>query len=266
MHPFEVTFDNLTLRGWRRPGPGPRCLAAHGWLDNANTFLPLSEHLTDWDLIAVDLPGHGRSDHLPVPGWYHFIDTVQWMVRLIQHWTPDWIMGHSLGGGLMSMAAAVQPVRGALLLDALGPITSPASEAPDIFKRSLEAQNKPFRRRYYASYEEALERLNHKQMAERSLQSDAQGYYFAYDPRVKYVSRLRMSEEQIQAFLKAIKCPVHVQSYSGGILPPFAPLQERLTCLQKVQLVELEGSHHHHLENPAEVAAHILAFHKENHG
>ncbi|MBS2036821.1 alpha/beta hydrolase [bacterium] len=266
MHPFEVTFDGLTLRGWRRPGQGPRCLAVHGWLDNANTFLPLTEYLTDWEIISVDLPGHGRSDHLPHPGWYHFIDTVHWVVRLIQHWQPEWLLGHSLGGGLISMAAAVQPVQGAILLDALGPITSPAEEAPQIFRRSLQAQEKPFRRRYYASYQEALARLSHPQLAERSLQNDANGYFFAYDPRVKYVSRLRMTEAQIQAYLREVKSPVQVQSYSRGILPPFGPLQERLACLAKVQLVEIEGGHHHHLDDPAQVAEHILAFQKENHG
>jgi len=279
MHPFEVDIDGLLLRGWRRPGPGPRCLGVHGWLDNAGTFQPLLEHLPDWDFVSLDLPGHGRSQHLPVPGVYHFIDSVYWVVRQIEHWAGEgriWLLGHSLGGGLTSMAAAVVPARvaGLVLLDALGPITSPAEESPQLFRRSLEAQARPFRRRYYATYAEALERLSREgrspaaaaALAERSLQSDANGFYFAYDPRVKAISRIRMTEEQIQAYLRQIECPVQVQSFSQGILPPFAPLQARLDCLQHGRLVELEGSHHLHLDQPALVAAQILPFVKETHG
>lgn len=261
MHPFEVNIDGLRLRGWRRPGSGPRCLGVHGWLDNANTFQPLLAHLPDWDFLAVDLPGHGRSDHLPQPGTYHFIDSVYWIVKLLQHWGPGWLMGHSLGGGLTSMAGAVVPelTQGLILLDALGPITSPPEESPQLFRRSLEAQAKPLRRRYYATYEEAMQRLQHPVLAERSLQCDAHGYYFAYDGRVKAISRIRMTEVQIQAYLKALLCPVQVQIYSRGILSQF-PLHERLKCLQRGSLVELEGGHHLHLENPQLVAAQILPF------
>lgn len=267
MHPFEVEFDGLILRGWRRPGTGPRCLAIHGWLDNANTFLPLAHHLPEVDLLSVDLPGHGRSAHLPHPGTYHFIDTVYWVVRLLQHWGPAWLLGHSLGGGLSSIAGAVVPelTQGIILLDALGPITSPEAEAPQLFRRSLEAQAKPFKRRYYSTYEEALQRLQHPVLAERSLMSDAGGYYFAYDPRVKAVSRIRISEPQVRAYLQALQCRVQVQIYSQGILHQF-PLQERLQCLQNGQLVELEGGHHLHLDQPALVASHILPLLKESRG
>lgn len=267
MHPFEVDLDGLILRGWRRPGPGPRCLAIHGWLDNANTYLPLAQHLPELDLISVDLPGHGRSAHLPHPATYHFIDTVYWVVRLLQHWGPAWLIGHSLGGGLSSIAGAVVPelTQGIFLLDALGPITSPEEEAPQLFRRSLEAQAKPFKRRYYPTYEDALQRLQHPVLAERSLQQDAHGFYFAYDPRVRAISRIRITEPQIRAYLKALQCRVQVQIYSQGILNQF-PLHERFQCLQHGQLVELEGGHHLHLDQPETVAAPILAMLKEHHG
>ncbi|MBN9418831.1 hypothetical protein ABS71_17250 [bacterium SCN 62-11] len=258
MHPFQVEFDGLRLRGWRRPGDGPRVLAVHGWLDNANTYLPLADYLPGVDLLSVDLPGHGRSDHLPHPGTYHFIDTVYWLVKLLEHWGPAHLIGHSLGGGLSSIAGAVVPelTRGIILLDALGPITSPEAEAPQLFRRSLEAEKKTFQRRYYPTYEEAMQRLQHPVLAERSLMSDAHGFYFSYDPRVRAISRIRISEPQIRAYLQALQCKVQVQIYSQGILNQF-PLQDRLQCLQHGQLVELQGGHHLHLDQPELVAAHV---------
>lgn len=261
MHPFELNLDNLRLRGWRRPGPGPRVLALHGWLDNANTFLPLAEQLPELDLLSLDLPGHGRSDHLPHPGTYHFIDTVYWVIKVLEHWGPAHLMGHSLGGGLSSIAGAVVPelTQGIILLDALGPITSPEAEAPQVFRRSLEAEKKTYPRRYYATYEGAVARLKHPVLAERSLLCDAHGYYFGYDPRVRALSRIRITEPQIRAYLQALQCRVQVQIYSQGILNQF-PLHDRLGCLQQGTLVELEGGHHLHLEQPAMVAEHIRTF------
>src|SRR3546814_2132060 len=45
----------------------PRLLAVHGWLDNAASFIPMLAHLGDFDVVAIDLPGHGHSFHRP-PG------------------------------------------------------------------------------------------------------------------------------------------------------------------------------------------------------
>lgn len=271
MVPFEVEIDRLKLRGWRRPGSGPRCLAMHGWLDNAGTFARLVEHLPDWDFLAVDLPGHGRSQWLPEPGFYHFIDGVHWVTSMCQHWGgPLVLMGHSMGGGLATLAAAVCPtqVTHLVLLDALGPLVSPPEESVQLFLRSRESLAKPFNRRYYETYDEAVERLcvegrslaGAQALARHSLLCDAQGYYYNYDPRLKAVSRARLTEEQVHAYLRAIQCPTQVYSFSAGIMPNFTPLPSRLGCLTQAQFIEMEGGHHHHLEHPELVAARIRPF------
>ena len=69
MSPREVRLPVAwgELAGLRRESPGrPRVIALHGWLDNAASFLPMLPHLPGLDLLLLDLPGHGRSAHLPV--------------------------------------------------------------------------------------------------------------------------------------------------------------------------------------------------------
>lgn len=44
---------------------GKPVLALHGWLDNAMSFAHLALRLQGMHIIALDLMGHGLSDHKP---------------------------------------------------------------------------------------------------------------------------------------------------------------------------------------------------------
>src|SRR5262245_11789511 len=88
------------LAGLRLERPGrPRVIALHGWLDNAASFLPLSSRLPDLDLLLLDLPGHGRSAHLPPGAEYglttHLHATLDAADAL--GWERFTLLGHSMG-------------------------------------------------------------------------------------------------------------------------------------------------------------------------
>ena len=67
----EVRFSlpSLEVAGkvWGEPGGIP-VIGLHGWLDNAATFDHIAPALKGVQLVALDLPGHGLSDHLPMAG------------------------------------------------------------------------------------------------------------------------------------------------------------------------------------------------------
>ena len=61
---LQTPYLRLSARAWGPPDGVP-VLALHGWLDNAASFDPLASLLPGVRLVAVDLPGHGGSDHRP---------------------------------------------------------------------------------------------------------------------------------------------------------------------------------------------------------
>ena len=81
----EFSLPALSLAGWQQ-GPTQQkvTLCLHGWLDNADSFLPLSACLNELNLVAIDLPGHGLSQHRSLDAHYHFLDWIYDLATLIK--------------------------------------------------------------------------------------------------------------------------------------------------------------------------------------
>ena len=74
------------VQEWAGRGGG-RVLAVHGWLDTCDSWARLGPALASagCSVVAVDLPGHGTSDHLQPGLLYHDLDNVltihRWILR-----------------------------------------------------------------------------------------------------------------------------------------------------------------------------------------
>jgi pimeloyl-ACP methyl ester carboxylesterase len=89
-----------------------------------------SDNDVDWDgveLVALDFPGHGWSSHKSVDGTSNgiiseFVYYVAEAVTLLR-WDSHYVIGHSMGGIVSLMYAAVFPrhVKRLVLLDSYGP-------------------------------------------------------------------------------------------------------------------------------------------------
>src|SRR4051794_38793520 len=103
----------------------PRVLfCVHGLTRNAMDFAPLAESLCDrWRVIAVDMPGGGRSDWLADAADYAYPTYLADLVALLDHLALDRVdwLGTSMGGILGMMMAGAAPGRvGRLVLNDVG--------------------------------------------------------------------------------------------------------------------------------------------------
>ena len=124
------------------PPDGQPVLALHGWLDNAASFEPLAPLLAGIRLVALDLPGHGRSAHRPPGCPYHFVDYADDVLDAADAlgWDRFTLLGHSLGGAIATLVAAARPgrVERLAMIEALGPLSEEPASLPARLERAVQ--------------------------------------------------------------------------------------------------------------------------------
>jgi pimeloyl-ACP methyl ester carboxylesterase len=273
---IELPYLRLAARTFGDPALPP-LLAVHGWLDNAASFDRLAPLLcAHFHIVALDLPGHGRSAHRPPGRWYHYIDYLGDLLAAADAlgWQRFGVLGHSLGGATASMVAGACPERieRLLLIEALGPMTLPAEQTLAHLRRSLSESSRSGPLRVFANETEAAEarmrgngltlsRAAAMVLAARGTKPVPGGVSWSSDPRLTLTSPVRYTEEQILAVLNGIVAPTLLVLAEPS--PPFLPLQmieRRSAAVPGIRVMRLPGSHHLHLEDAQPVADAILQF------
>jgi len=274
---IELDIDGYRVAAIRQRDPKaselPRMLCVHGWLDNANSFLPMMPYLPAFDLVAVDLPGHGYSDALPCAYTLH--EMSYQLTRIIQAlgWPDCHVLGHSLGACIAPLLAVANRhvVTSLTLIEASGPLSETAEQLPARMVRSLQDRLAPERHasRLLSSREEAVaSRMKAAKMllpsarliVDRQLEHDEQGYRWRFDPRWRMASAQYQTEEQVRAVLSAVECPVLTVIADDGYLHDRPTTEQRLNCLRKRTTVTLPGHHHLHMDTPEPVATAVNRF------
>ena len=276
-HDFTLQIPGLRIAGlaWG-PIDGPRVLAVHGWLDNAASFSRLAPLLPHCRIIAIDLPGHGLSDHVPAGLAYHFIDWVRILASVVDAlgWQRFHFLGHSMGAAAGSLFGGTFPDRLAslVLLDALGPMTEEPEVAPLRMAsgiRALLGADPPRALRVFSDYDAAAARfclaspgltmLGARRIVERGMKPVSGGFVWRSDPRMRVPSLLRLTEPHVAAFFQRTACPVLVVRATHGW--PFDPLwaARLIGCVPRAWAIEVGGGHHVHLDAPERVFPAVAA-------
>lgn len=270
---LNVSGLSIACKIWGNP-ENPPILALHGWLDNANSFDPLAEYLQkNYYLIAVDLPGHGHSSHLPISSNYHFIDGVFIIIQILNALNLDKVhlLGHSMGACLASIAGGVAPERflSLSLIEGLGPFSHPEKAACKQLSSYLYyiTQEKIKKSKGYNKFEDAaLARAIKgyvsldiaKILCQRAIEEKHGLFYWRHDRRLLGPSSLYMTELQILSCLQQISAKTCLIWASKGFSFDSNLIQGRVKAVQNLKIEHLDGGHHVHMEQP-EVVGQLLA-------
>lgn len=267
---LETRSLNLAARAWGA-ADAPPVLALHGWLDNVASFDLLAPCLPDVHLVAIDLPGHGHSQHRPSGCAYHLVDYVADVIAAVDAlgWERFALLGHSLGGAVATFVAGAFPdrVRHLALIEALGPLSEAPWHAPARLARAIEADRTRKKRlssrnRSLADLVEARRNAGNlsmeaaQRLVERGTEITTEGVRWCSDRRLREPARQFHSETQVLAYLRAITAPVDLVIADHGLIPRDQPgVRRRMRAVHELTLHHQSGGHHLHLENPAAVAA-----------
>ncbi|HMF84616.1 MAG TPA: alpha/beta hydrolase [Acidimicrobiia bacterium] len=98
-------------------GDGPPLVLVHGITESRRSWDPLLAPLArDHLVVAVDLRGHGESDRRPPYDVLTMAADTRAVVDAVGA-TQPLVVGHSLGGAVVSVYAAANPVRGVVNVD-----------------------------------------------------------------------------------------------------------------------------------------------------
>jgi len=265
----------------------PVLLAVHGWLDNAASFIPLAEELKrsfvdgslPYQLIAIDLPGHGHSDHKV--GHYNFIEWVDDLYQIIktQHWGPVTIIGHSMGAMISSIFAATFPelVTRIVLVEGLGAISAEADQTVSLLRKGIESRTiynkninqstnrktntltleKVVKARCFVS---DLNETNAALICNRNLSDDNMEMVWRSDPKLKSRSLVRFTEPQVIDILSSISMACLIIVGDKGFPLITHTLKLDIFCKAHFNILKLSGGHHVHMDNAGETASAVVKF------
>lgn len=245
------------------PADGMPVIALHGWLDNGNSFARLAPRLSGLRILALDLAGHGHSDHRPAGAGYALWDYAHDVLRVAEHmgWERFALLGHSLGAIISVVLAGSLPERitRLALIDGLIPPTSGPQDAAERMGMALQAQLDLGKKRkaVHPSLEQAIKARMRgvvavsseaaELLAQRGLMAVPGGYSWRSDSRLTLPSPTRLSQAQAMSFVQRIACPAKLVVAADGMLARHAELFEQLPFSHEL----LPGGHHLHVNDEA---------------
>jgi pimeloyl-ACP methyl ester carboxylesterase len=275
--PNELRFCangiSFAAQEWGRRGQLP-VLALHGWLDNCASFFALAPLLNDVHLVALDMAGHGQTDHRPGQAGYAPWDDISdiFAVADFLGWEEFVLLGHSRGAIIATLAAGTFPkrIKSLLLVEGFLPEPAKAEDAPSQLANAilgLQAQSrKPLS--VYPSVDLAIKARARgmfplgqeaaKAITLRGIKPNAEGVSWSTDPRLLAPSAVKLSAAQIEAFVVKINAPIKLILGSDGLLKLYSNYLQEVSKFPQVDLDVLSGGHHLHMEQEVYLVAELL--------
>ena len=304
-NPNEVTipvpWGKIAGRQWGNE-QGKPILAVHGYLDNAASMdgliplLPLSEY----NVVAIDLPGHGFSSHYAPGMTYRLSDALVALRRVQIHfgWEKSNIIAHSMGAAIASWFAATFPehVDRLAMIDLINVGPTPLQKQVRTTRKSLEknielndklsntsdppaytfldACGRAFLANQFLHGTDSITRSSVETMMSRGLRKvgvNKNGedlFTWTTDFRLRIPTPFTVVPEQVEHYAERIQCPLLIIKASDS---PWYMSEEHAERILKIYsnnnpnyvFKKVEGGHHVHLNEPEKVGPLINKFLKK---
>ncbi|KAG4071539.1 hypothetical protein HA402_011693 [Bradysia odoriphaga] len=285
---IEFPWGHVAGKWWGPQNVRP-IVSLHGWQDNAGTFdrlIPLlPSHMS---YLAIDLPGHGLSSHLPDGVSYNTLDFL-YVIRSIcekYKWDKMSIMGHSMSAQLGYLYAAVFPDKIDMLIsfEVLKTHSQGAEKTVNRISKSIDfilaydARKKMKIEPPCYIYEEIVNRLY--EASSKSVTREAAPYllkrsiaqstthpgrfYFSRDNRLRKFNYLTPPHEVNLELAKRIVCPhLFIKTTNAELYEDENLYLETLNLFKEkpnFKFISVESTHHFHLTDPTKISADVSAF------
>jgi pimeloyl-ACP methyl ester carboxylesterase len=247
-HRVDVAGASIHYLRWGdRHKPG--LVLVHGGAAHAQWWSFLAPLLTrQYDVVALDLSGHGDSDRRDEYPRRIWADEVRGVIAHAAFPGRPVVIGHSMGGLVSIVAASIygDELAGAIIVDA--PVRRPDPESEE------GTVGKSFRNpKVYPTLEQAVAhfRLVPPQpstayvldyIARTSLRQVDGGWSWKFDPRVF----IKFSREKMSEHLASVRCRVALLRGEQSIVVPPQTSEYMVELLRRgAPLVEIPEAHHH---------------------
>lgn len=285
---IEFPWGHVAGKWWGPHNVRP-IVSLHGWQDNAGTFdtlIPLLPSHVSY--LALDLPGHGLSSHLPGGVSYNTFDFLYVISSVFQKykWDKISIMAHSMSSQLGYYYAGSFPDKIDMLisLDVLKPHSKSADKMVNDISKRVEAMLLADSRKKLKSeppcypYDELVNRLHEgtfksvtKEAAPFLLNrniakspTDPNKFYFTRDNRLKGLNYAIPTHDVNLELAKRIVCPhLFIKATNSPLYEKKHYYEEVLNYLltkSTFKFVTVEGMHHVHLTHPTTIAGEVSDF------
>ena len=247
----------------------PLVLLLHGILEQGAAWSELAPLLAarGFRVIAPDLRGHGRSDHVGRGGSYHIMDFVADVDAIAANSSgvPFTLVGHSMGSAIAALFAVARPdaVSSLVLVETLLPAERPARDAADgeRLAAQLDYLAAPPEHPVLPDLEAAASRMMVVQpglsqplawkLAERHTEPAANGLRWRWDPLLATRAGLGFGDDGAgrERYLGLLR----------NLRPPLTLIfgREARFSIPESETVILDGGHNLHIEAPGALAAAI---------
>jgi pimeloyl-ACP methyl ester carboxylesterase len=169
-----------------------------------------------------------------------------------------------------SLVAVANPdkIGSVIMLEAFGPF-SEHTKRVERLQSSFASRNKVFSPKVLPSVEPWIKaRMHNAQLTEwqariiteRETKHNDKGWYRLADQRLKSLSPIRLTEEQVQGYLQQVSCPVLAVLAEDGYAWLKQHKIQRSQYFQRIKHLTLAGGHHFHMSPNITLAEEIQNF------